>query len=442
VKKLFLTLGLTLSLYGSMSIQEAWKSLESNNNGIKASLDDERIAQNKKSSATSMYLPAITVVGSYTHLSDPIKVEDQFKGPITGNIYPFEVDLSQKDVFLADLNMLWPLYTGGKIDAAQMIYSAKSDEAKAKSEMKKDEEFLKLVKYYYGAVVAQALYETRLQSKKALLLHYKNAQKLKENGQIAKIELLNAKVKLDGATTQTLKAKHKYEIALSALSHLVEQKITPSSPLFVNGVEKEEEYYKLQTEQNYAGLDILLAKEKQSQALVKIKKAAWHPEVVGYANYNLYKDDSILSKSLPQWFAGVVVKINLLQREDRGEEIEIAKLTNAKVKHLYKEALQNLSLLVEKTYKEMEAAQEEYFSLDSSLELAEQNYHLREISFQEGLSTSVELVDAQMFLLGAKTKKLNAAYEYVQKLSQLCVLSGEREMFFKLMQESGEKDER
>jgi len=35
-----------------------------------------------------------------------------------------------------------------------------------------------------------------------------------------------------------------------------------------------------------------------------------------------------------------------------------------------------------------------------------------------------------MFLSGAKTKRFNAAYNYVQKLSQLCVLSGDREVFF------------
>jgi len=64
--------------------------------------------------------------------------------------------------------------------------------------------------------------------------------------------------------------------------------------------------------------------------------------------------------------------------------------------------------------------------------LAHENYRLRELAFSEGLSTSVELVDAQIFLLGAKTKRLNAAYNFVQKLSQLSVLSGDREMFFQI----------
>ena len=435
MKLLLFTFFITSSLFAGMSIEEAWLSIETNNDGMKAAKDDIKRADLKKSSAKSMYLPSVSVTGNYTHLSDPIKIEDEFKGPITGKIYPFRVDLSEQDVFLADLHLLWPLYTGGKIDAAQDIFKAQSDEAKALGEMKKDEEFLKLVKYYYGLVVSESLYKTRLESQKALFLHYENAKKLKDAGQIANIELLNAQVKLDAAKIETTQAKHKYEIAASALKSLVKQELEPNSKLFVNEFLKDESYYVNETQNNYAGLKILDAKEKQSSALVDIKKSAWHPEIVGYANYNLYKDDSILSKSLPQWFAGVMVKIDLLQRSDRGEEIEAAKLLNSKVKHLRAEALENLALLVEKTYKEMLAYKEEYFSLDSSIALSQENYRLRSIAFKEGLSTSVELVDAQMFLLGAKTKKLNAAYNYVQKLSQLCVLSGDREIFFEFVSE-------
>ncbi len=70
--------------------------------------------------------------------------------------------------------------------------------------------------------------------------------------------------------------------------------------------------------------------------------------------------------------------------------------------------------------------------------MAEENLRLRELAFKEGLSTSVEVVDAQMFLTGAKTNRLNAIYNYVQKISQLAVLSGNSELFFELEQTSME----
>lgn len=446
--RIFLALSLlSFSLLADMSIQEAWQRTEHKNEGMKASSADVTRAELKKSSAESMYLPSVTITGSYTHLSEPVNIDiSDFSSKANQLLaklnvptrVPSELDLSEQDVFLADLQLLWPLYVGGKIDAAQDIYSAQVGEQKAIAQMKKDTEFLKLVKYYYGVVVSVSLYKTRVEAQKALQIHYENAQKLKAQGQIANIELLNAQVKLDASRIETRKAEHKLQIASSALASLTKLNSQPSSKLFVNDNMQDEDYYKKETQANYAGLKVLDAKAAQSDSLVEIKEAAWLPEVVAVGNYNLYKDDSPIMSTLPTWFAGVMVKIDLLQRKDRSQEVQAAKLLNDKVKYLKLEAIDNLALLVEKTYKEMMSDREEFNSLNSSLALAHENYRLRTVAFKEGLSTSVELVDAQMFLLGAKTKRLNAAYNFVQKLSQLSVLSGDRETFFRVQELSEE----
>lgn len=441
MKVIILFFLLTLSLLADISIEEAWSRTQNSDEGMKASSSDVTGAELKKSSAKSMYLPSVSITGSYTHLSEPVNIDisdfSNEANKILGGLgassrLPNELDLSKQDVFLADLHLLWPLYVGGKIDAAQDIYAAQVDEAKALQEMKKDTAFLKLIKYYYGVVVSQSLYATRKEALRALEIHYENAKKLMLQGQIAKVELLNAEVKLDSARIDVSKAKHKLEIASSALFSLTKEKNLPSSKLFVNEEMKDENYYKNQTEENYAGLRVLDAKADQSASLVKIKEAGWMPEVVAFGNYNLYKDDSPIMSTLPTWFAGVMVKIDIIKRNDRSQEVQAAQLLNDKVKHLRLEALDGLALLVEKTYKEMMSDKEEFNALSSSIALAKENYRLREVAFKEGLSTSVELVDAQMFLLGAKTKRLNAAYNFVQKVSQLSVLSGDREIFFEV----------
>jgi len=424
-------------LFAQLSITEAWQSTQNENNALAASKDDVKRAKLKQSSATSMYLPSISLTANYTHLDKPLAVDtsgvSSFMAalPIPIN-FPSEIDLSQQDIFLADLHLLWPLYTGGKIDAAQDIYKAKVSEAEALHHMKKDRSFLKLVKVYYGVVVSDSLYKTRVEAQKALQIHYEHAKKLKEQGQIAEIELLNAEVKLESAKIEATKAKHKLEIVSSALFKMTKQTLLPSSKMFVNKSIDDEEHYKNETLNNYAGLVVLDAKASQSQSFIGIKEAAWHPQVVGYANYNLYKDDSPLMSMAPEWFGGVMLKIDLLQRKDRSEEVQVARLLNSKVKHLKHQAQEDLKLLVEKTYKEMELYRDEFNSLNSSLKLAKENYRLRSIAFAEGLATSVEVVDAQMFLAGAKTKRLNAAYNYVQKISQLSVLSGDSELFFEI----------
>ena len=407
---LFFTLGTAV---WATSLEEAWEVMQQNSDSQKALQKTLQIAKSKKSSAKSMYLPSLSLTGSYTHLSDPVKIEDKIDLPLNLGVVPFRLDLSKQDVFMANLHALWPLYTGGKIDAAQDIYAA-------------------------GVVVTKSLYETMRQSQKALREHYENAKKLYENAQIANVELLHAKVKLDNAQIAATKAKHAYEIALEALQKMTDASVTPTEELFVGTNEEEASRYEQATQEHAASLKILDAKAKQSQALTKIKTSSWFPTVVGYANYNLYKDDSIIAKSLPTWFAGVVVKIDLLKRKDRNGEIQSAKMLQDKVRYLKADARKKLSILVDKTYKEMMSAKEEYEALRSSIALAKENFRLRRISFKEGLSTSVELTEAEALVLGAQTKRLKAAYDYVQKLAQLCVLAGEREKFFEFVQQ-GEK---
>ncbi len=426
----------TTVVFANITLEEAWQKVQQNNSGIKASQTDTTSAKHKKESAKSMYLPSVSLIGSYTHMDKPIDIDTSGVAKLMASLpipisFPSSVDLSKQDVFLADLQVLWPLYTGGRIDAAQDIYGAKVDETKAMLEMKKDKEFLKLVKTYYGVVVADALYKTRQEAYRALELHYENAKKLKEQGQIANIELLNAQVKMDAAAIEQTKAQYKYEIALQAFALMTHSQQKPLFGMLVSDVKKDQNYYKAETTRNYHGLKVFDAKAKQSASLVKIQKAAYLPSVTGYGNYNLYKDSSPLMESLPNWFVGVLVKIDLLQRKDRAQEIQIAKMTQKKVHYLKAEAVENLKLLVDKTYKEMRSYLQEYNDLDSSLALAQENYKLRTISFKEGLATSSDVVDAQLFLEGVKTKRLNAAYNFLLSLSQLCVLSGEREKFFR-----------
>jgi len=430
---LFFTTTLLLASNSSLSIHNAWQLVESKNSGLKASKNDLKSAKFKKESAKSMYLPNISFSGSYTHLDKPIDLDTSDISKLMSLFsipFPSTVDLSEQDIFLADLQMMWPLYVGGKIDAAQDIYSAKLDEAKSMLEMKKDKEFLKLIKYYYGVVIADSLYKTRKDALKALQLHYENAKKLRKEGQISKVELLNAQVKRDAAKIECDKAADNLAITRRALTLLTDSNQKISSKLFIYNLNENFSYYESSLQQKSTTLSLFDAKSKQTKSLIEIKKAAFKPNVIGYADYNLYRDKSLLMQSLPNWFAGVMVQFDILAREDRMQEIQIAKMQDAKVVALKKEALENLRILLEKSYKEMLSSLKEYKALDSSLSLAKENYRLRSLSFKEGLATSSDVVDAELFLESIKTKRLNAAYNFVLKLSQILVLSGEREKFF------------
>jgi len=435
LKIFILCVGMSLSLFANISIENAWYSVEKQNDGLKASTADIRHAQLKKESAEGMYFPSVSLSGSYTHLDNAIGLDTRGVSGLLASLpvpvaFPSEIDFLDQDIALVDLQVLYPLYVGGKIDAAQDAYSGKVAEAKARHRMAKDKAFLQLIKLYYGVVMTKSLYRTRVESQKALNIHYRHAKKLKEEGQISRAELLNARVKLDIAKIETTKASHKVDIVTSALHTMIKRKQAPSSKLFVSKKIGSKHQYSTQSVEAYAAIDILNAKSQQASAMIGVEEAAWYPEVLGYANVNLHKGNSPFEELSPKWMVGVGVKFDLFSRKDRAKEVEAAKVLRSKVDSLKLQAKDDLRLAVQKTYAEILLYRDEFNSLSSSLALARENYKLRSLAFKEGLATSVEVVDAQMLLSGAKTQRLNAAYNYVNRLAALCVLSGDRERFF------------
>ena len=453
IRVIIITLIATLIEAKELRVDQAWELVQERNDGLKASQQSVNHSMTVKEGADSMmYMPSIDLHGSYTHLSKPIDLD--FSEPLNaiGGALPVPLppiskedatlDLSEQDIFLANISILWPIFAGGKTLYLSDIAEAQIDAEKAKQELSRQKAFIQLVKYYYGAEMGRVYYETRQEVEAVFKKHYEHAQKLQQEGQIAKVELLNAQVQYDKAKTETLKAHHQYTIARSALKMLLkEQEVTITSPLFINEAIKTKSYYIERAVEHYPALTLLKAKRKQTTSVVGMEKGNYMPTVVAFGNYNLYRDDSILSNSAPDWFAGVAVNINLLSATGRSEKYEAAKIVDQQLQLLQQQAAQDLSILVEKTYNEVLLYLEQYKAIDSSLAMAEENVKLRRIAFNSGLSTSLELNDAELFLAAKKTERLKVAYDFVQKLSYLMILSESSEAFM-AMASNGEEVER
>jgi len=84
---------------------------------------------------------------------------------------------------------------------------------------------------------------------------------------------------------------------------------------------------------------------------------------------------------------------------------------------------------VEKTYFEAQQAVEEAEGLQVSIALADENLKLRNRAFSQGLSTSLEVVDAELYLAGIKTQQELARFNYLIALNKLLALSNEMNTF-------------
>lgn len=288
-----------------------------------------------------------------------------------------------------------------------------------------------LSKYYFSVLLAKEVLVTHQAAELGLTKHRDNALKLEQQGQIAHVERLQAEASLDKAIVERKKAQKNLDIAQSALTQILGQneKVEPNGSLFINSSLPPLSIFVDQTLNTYPGLALLEAKEKQANSLMKAEKGKYYPEVYLYGDYNLYEDDSLASQLKPDWLVGVGVNIPLIESSGRSDQVKAAHSAISQVKYLKAQAKQDLSVLVEKTYLEAEQALEEATGLNSSLSLANENLRLRQKAFSQGLATSLDVVDAELYLASIKTQRSLASFNYLLSLNKLLALTSEMNTF-------------
>ncbi len=443
----------------TISFWDAWQKVISENDGLAAERANVDRYRHMQDAARDLYLPKVTASANYTRLDQAVEIKPsdlaasmpageaiqgiaQMLGINPANIDRlFTSQLTDRDVFTSSIRAVWPIFTGGRITAAQDIAEGQTVEAKSLLAMKQQATFEDLSKFYFGVVMSKQVLDTRIDVENGLKKHWEHAQKLEQQGQIARVERLQAEASYDKARVDRQKAQRDLEIAQAALSRLLKfpGAVMPSTALFINPSLPPMHTFIDKTLADYPGLQILDAKRRQARGLIDAEKGKYYPEVFLYGNYSLHEDDTLAAKTAPDWAVGVGVSIPLVDNGGRSGKVKAAHSAVTQVNYLRAQAEQDLSVLVEKTYREAMQSLEEYHGLASSLSLAQENLNLREKAFSQGLSTSLDVVDAELYLAGIRTQRSAAAYQYVMSLTKLLAVSSDINQFSQYQQYQGIK---
>ncbi|HFG1878314.1 TPA: TolC family protein [Vibrio cholerae] len=425
-----------------LSFQEAWDLLQQQNNSLAAQRANVERYAHLKDATQNLNLPSVSVGANFTRLDQDVTLSGKQIFDSTGQALPalaqlvagigsIQSTITERDIFTSSIRAIWPIFTGGRITAAQDAAAGKEDEAQSQLAMEIQARYEDLAKYYFSVVLAKEVLATRIAVEEGLTQHRDNALKLEQQGQIAHVERLQADASLDKAKLERKKAQKTLDIAQSALTQILgaTETVEPSGMLFINTSLPPMHAFIEQTLNTYPGLSLLDAKEKQASSLIKAEQGKYYPEVYLYGDYSLHEDDSLASQMKPDWLVGVGVNIPLIENSGRSEQVKAANSAVNQVRYLKAQAKQDLSVLVEKTYLEAEQALEEVTGLNSSLNLAQENLRLRQKAFSQGLSTSVDVVDAELYLASIRTQQSLASFNYLISLNKLLALSSEMSSF-------------
>jgi len=314
----------------------------------------------------------------------------------------------------AGLGVAWPVYTAGRTAALTGASDARTQEAIADSILDKNELYNTLIERYFKAQLAIIAAYLREDAYDTLQQTDHTAQRLFEEGFISRVDRLQAQSALADAKSESIKANNDARLAMIALQRLLrtDYRIKPTTPLFVSSQPLSDvSYYQNLALTNHPGLQKVAAKRAQAQQLRALSDTGYKPTVLLYGFSQVEKD--------PSWIAGVSASWKLWGGLDKTASLAAsdARIRQADLSEI--EVSDNLLLLVEKNWNDVNNAQARYQALQSNVDLAQEVLRLRRLGLQEGVNTTIDVVQAQTQALKARTEQAQAANDYVQALASL-----------------------
>lgn len=439
-----------------------------------------RQREQEKKAAWGLYVPKLGLEASYVHLQKDLKIDlsqirdaiiplyqtlgnfGQFSGvpnpdPATNPVMPVLPDDISTKVVRAKLqegltqvmgaewnktlqkqqfgrvsaNVIWPFFTGGKIKAANNVAKIQEEEAHEQIKISQGKVMSQLVERYYGLCLAYEALGVRKQVFQAMEKHLADAEKLFEQGIIAKAELLHAKLYHAEADREVKKASRKLNIVTEALNNTLGNTdaatIKPTSQLFYIPQIEELAYFQNNARKGSPLLKSVDAKYALTQQKIKAEKANYFPTIAATASYDLYnKNLSILT---PEAMVGVGLKWTLFDGVARTRKVKAANLFADRVASIKVKAEADIAMGISKFYQDINIQLEQLRELDTAMDFAEEYVRVRNKAFSEGMATSTEVVDANLAIAKVKIERLNTIYKYDVALIHLLELSGLSDQF-------------
>lgn len=335
---------------------------------------------------------------------------------------------SPKYLLLGQASLSMPIFSGFKLKnsiiASENLYKAETENAG----QTKEETAMKVVTYYADLYKAQKSVELFKESLKSSQQRVTDFTAMEKNGIIARNDLLKAQLQaskiqlsLDDAE-KNVRLINYYLVTLLKLSPetmLVVSENNIGTDIFAFGIKNEADA--LQNRKDLKALDYL---NKASEANIKVAKAGYFPSLSLSGGYIAADLDNIVRVENAM-NVGVGLSYNLSSIFKNGKDVKAAKSRAEEVKYqqaMLSDAIKTQVMEAREGY-ELSLKQNKVYS--EAVAQADENYRIVKDKYDNGLSDTNDLLEADVEDLGSKINQAYAKANVVLKYYALLEAAGQ-----------------
>ncbi|MFC0778383.1 TolC family protein [Flavobacterium sp. HJSW_4] len=332
-------------------------------------------------------------------------------------------------------NLSLPIFAGFKIqssiDASEGMYEAETANA-AKT---KEDVALKAITYYTALYKAQKTLDVLNENQKSAKQRVTDFTELEKNGIIPRNDLLKAQLLVSKTQLSIDEANNNINNINYYLTTLL--KLDPNVKIEVN----EQDFFNLKTSNTITSdavalesrkdLEAIRLQSKASEANVKIAKAGYYPAISLLGGYTALDLKDIITVKYAMNF-GIGLSYDLSGILKNNVHVKEAESRALEVKNTEAIMTDRIKVEVQKSIEDYDLAINQSVVYDEALQQAAENYRLVKDKFDNGLSDTNDLVEADVEHLNAKIQTALSKATIIQKYYELLSVSGQLSQSFNL----------
>jgi len=371
--------------------------------------------------------PDLKLTGQYLHLTEPTVKLDFDAGSGT---FP-----APDQVLIGQASLKVPVYSGMKIQNGIKLQDNLYQAENAMASKTKEDVAMRVINYYANLYKAQRTIELLKENQKSAQQRVTDFIALEKNGIIPRNDLLKSQLQvskiqlsLDEALNNE-KIINYYLITLLKLPTETKLAVTESDLINfpTNSIPSDEQ----PALQNRKDLEALHFQEKASQNNVDMAKSNYYPSIAltgGYAALNL---NNVITLENAM-FIGVGVSYDISGILKNGTEVKVAKSKALEVKNSEELLKDNIRIQVQQAITNYDLAIKQNTVLNQATEQAVENYRIVKDKYDNGLSDTNDLLDADVEQLRSKISETIAKVDVIQKYYELLSATGQLSQTFNL----------
>ncbi|RZK09817.1 MAG: TolC family protein [Flavobacterium sp.] len=331
-------------------------------------------------------------------------------------------------LILAQANVTMPIFSGFKlknsIKASENLYNSEL----ANASYSKEQTAMRVVQFYADLYKAQKSVELFKESLKSSQQRVTDFTAMEQNGIIARNDLLKAKLQVSNVQLSLAEAEKNvrlvnyYLVTLLKLSPDTQIVVSPDNVdanLFNNAIKTESEALESRKD-----LEALRFAEKATEANIKIAQSNYYPSVSLIAGYTMLDLQNVVRVENAM-NVGVGLSYNLSSIFKNGKEVKVAKSRFEEIQHqeaILTDHIKAEMVMARENY-ELSVKQDQVYT--EAVDQASENYRIVKDKYDNGLSDTNDLLEADVDALSTKINQAYAKANVVLKYYELLEAAGQ-----------------